>query len=92
MDSIPVVLMEAMLSDVPVITTCISGIPELVEDGLTGLLCEPNDALCLTKMIQDLIKNNERRKEFRSSAISKVKADFELSDNVKRLSILLDNL
>lgn len=92
MDGIPVVLMEAMLSGVPVITTRISGIPELVEDGLTGLLCEPNDALCLTKKIQDLIKNNERRKEFRSSAISKVKADFELSDNVKRLSILLDNL
>ncbi len=41
--------MEAMLSGVPVITTRISGIPELVIDEDTGLLCEPKDAICWTK-------------------------------------------
>ncbi|WP_211341201.1 glycosyltransferase [Paracoccus methylarcula] len=40
MDGIPTVVMEAMSAGVPVITTAISGIPDLVEDGLTGMLSE----------------------------------------------------
>ncbi|MFV1983696.1 MAG: glycosyltransferase family 4 protein [Thiohalomonadales bacterium] len=85
MDGIPVVLMEAMLSGVPVITTRLSGIPELVVDEVTGLLCEPDDAVSLTKKIQLLMSNNELRKEIRKNAISKVRAEFELNENVNLL-------
>ena len=41
MDGIPTVLMEAMAAGLPVLTTDLSGIPDLVEDGITGLVCEP---------------------------------------------------
>ncbi len=41
-DGIPVVLMESMAVGIPVISTRISGIPELIEDGVTGYLAEPN--------------------------------------------------
>ena len=89
MDGIPVVLMEAMLSGVPVITTRISGIPELVVDNVTGLLCEPKDADCLAMKIKDLLKNNKLMCELRKNAIAKVKSEYELKDNV---SLLLEKI
>lgn len=41
MDGIPTVLMEAMAAGLPVLTTDLSGIPDLVQDGVTGLVCTP---------------------------------------------------
>lgn len=51
MEGIPVVLMEAMASRVPVIASGISGIPELVVDGITGLLVPPEDVNSLAEKI-----------------------------------------
>jgi colanic acid/amylovoran biosynthesis glycosyltransferase len=51
-EGIPVVLMEAMGSGVPVIASNISGIPELVEDKVTGLLVPPRDATSLAKALE----------------------------------------
>ena len=54
MDGIPVTLMEAMACGCPVVSTRVSGIPELVIDGETGLLLEPADAPALAKAIARL--------------------------------------
>jgi glycosyltransferase involved in cell wall biosynthesis len=43
-DGIPNVIVEAMAAGLPVVTTPVSGIPEIVEDGVNGLLVEPDDA------------------------------------------------
>ena len=92
MDGIPVVLMESMLSGVPVITTRISGIPDLVIDELTGLLCESNNPESLSKKIKSLIIDNKLRNILIENAIAKVKGEFELSCNVKQLFILLGEI
>jgi glycosyltransferase involved in cell wall biosynthesis len=42
MDGIPTVLMEAMASGLPVLATSLSGIPDLVQDGVTGIVCKPD--------------------------------------------------
>ncbi|MEY2715415.1 MAG: hypothetical protein RIT24_1758, partial [Planctomycetota bacterium] len=56
-DGIPVFLNEAMALGVPVVTTPVSGIPEMVIDGETGFLCAPNDsaslALALARALGD---------------------------------------
>ena len=51
-DGIPIFLIEAMALGVPVVTTPISGIPELVRDGDTGFLCPPEDAAGLADALQ----------------------------------------
>jgi len=51
MDGIPVALMEAMASGVPVIASQLSGIPELVRDGETGLLVSAGQAEALQAAI-----------------------------------------
>lgn len=85
MDGIPVVLMESMLTGIPVVTTRISGVPELVEDKVTGLLCEANDATCLSDSLSALIKSKSLRNDLIKNAVLKVKSEFELNENVDLL-------
>ena len=62
-DGIPVVLMEAMAMGIPVVSTTISGIPELIQDGVSGFLATPNDPMALTdKICQALNPKNDTLK------------------------------
>jgi glycosyltransferase involved in cell wall biosynthesis len=54
MDGLPTVLMEAVAMGVPCLTTNISSIPVLVEDGVTGFVCEPGDIGCFEARIRAL--------------------------------------
>jgi len=89
MDGVPVVLMEAMLSGVPVISTELSGIPELVINKETGLLVKPNDERGLADAIIAIINQDELRVNMINNAISKVSSEFSLVGNVKKLYELL---
>ena len=88
MDGIPVVLMEAMQAGVPVISCRISGIPELIEDGLSGLLSEPENPAQLAGAISRLLSDQGLYADLRQNAIVKVQTDFELSNNVTQLNEL----
>ena len=56
-DGIPNVLIEAMAMEIPVVSTSVSGIPELVRDGETGLVVEPNDPKVLSDAIARLLRD-----------------------------------
>jgi len=85
MDGIPVALMEAMLAGVPVISTYISGIPELVVNKETGLLVEPNDSNAMAEAILSVVKDDVLRRHLIGNAIKKVKTEFSLLTNTQRL-------
>ncbi|HET8647617.1 MAG TPA: glycosyltransferase, partial [Vicinamibacteria bacterium] len=55
MEGIPVALMEAMAARKPVVASALSGIPELVEDGLSGLLVPPGDVEALAAALQRVL-------------------------------------
>jgi colanic acid/amylovoran biosynthesis glycosyltransferase len=61
-DGIPVSLMEAMAMEIPVISTRVSGIPELIKDG-SGILVEPRDAKALAMAIGKILKLPAEEKE-----------------------------
>ena len=63
MDGIPVTLMEAMAMKLPVISTTVSGIPELIENGSSGILVPPNDFKKLAEAIIFLVRNQEIREK-----------------------------
>jgi glycosyltransferase involved in cell wall biosynthesis len=56
-DGIPNVLVEAMATGLPVVTTNVSGIPELVQDGETGLLVEPDQALAIADALDRVYRD-----------------------------------
>lgn len=88
MDGIPVVLMEAMMSGVPVISSYISGIPELVINELTGLLVKPDNVEDLVKAITKLTMSQELKQHLINEAINKVEQEFSLLVNAQRLNAL----
>lgn len=60
-DGFPNVLAESMAMGVPVVTTRISGIPELIDDGAHGLLVEPRDASGLAAALQRVLQDDALR-------------------------------
>jgi colanic acid/amylovoran biosynthesis glycosyltransferase len=89
MEGIPVALMEAMAAGVPVISTRISGVPELVEDGVTGLLVEERDAAGLAAAMQRIAAAPELAARFVEAARRTVRERFDRSRNVAMLETLL---
>ena len=53
-DNTPVTLMEAMALGLPIVSTNVGGIPSLIDDGVTGLLIEPNDSDQMAEKINEL--------------------------------------
>jgi glycosyltransferase involved in cell wall biosynthesis len=85
-EGIPVVLMEAMASGVPCVTTRITGIPELIRDGVDGLLVTPSDADELADALTALMDDPELRQDIARQGREKVLAEFDLNRNVERLA------
>ena len=83
-DGIPVVLMEAMLAGVPVISTNISGIPELIQDEQSGFLAQPSDPESLASTINKVLHWPDIAR-ITQVARNKVTGEFELKNNVDRL-------
>jgi glycosyltransferase involved in cell wall biosynthesis len=87
-DGIPNVLLEAMAVGLPVVTTAVAGIPELVEDNQNGLLYQPHDVAGISSGIMQLLDNAEKRKLLGDLASKKVKEQFDVVQAAKRLKTL----
>jgi colanic acid/amylovoran biosynthesis glycosyltransferase len=92
MDGIPVVLMEAMALGVPVISTKISGIPELIEDGKSGLLVDPNSENSLANSIKRLLADTDLRNHIIHNGIHKLLSEFDQARNIKKIISLFNEV
>ena len=89
MDGIPVALMEAMLKGVPVISSDISGVPELVIHNETGLAAKNGDAADLANILAQAINESDTSLSQRiESAKTHVMNEYDLTANAKRLADL----
>jgi colanic acid/amylovoran biosynthesis glycosyltransferase len=87
-EGIPVVLMEAMSMQIPCVTTHITGIPELIKNGETGLLAPPSDVDELVKQLDRLIQDPALAKRLGEAARKKVLNDYDLAGNVEKLATI----
>lgn len=91
-DGIPVVLMEAGAAGLPLISTNISGIPEIVVDGKTGIMVEPEDSLALADAMQKLANNPDLRDFYGQNALELVRAEYLSVNNAIVLAKMFDSL
>jgi glycosyltransferase involved in cell wall biosynthesis len=84
-DGIPVALIEAMAAGVTVVSTRVSGIPELVEDGENGYLVPPDDPEALAKVLEWVLTTPAARARVRDAARRTVRARFALGPAADRL-------
>jgi len=64
----PLSIVEAMAYGCPIVATAVGGIPELIKDGVNGLLCPPRDPACLAQKICALIEDSTLRKRLGNAA------------------------
>ncbi len=88
-EGIPVTLMEAMSTGAAVVASAITGIPELVEDGVNGLLVPPGDPDALAAALARLAADPDLRRRFGTAGREKVLEEFELRANASELVRLI---
>ncbi len=84
-DGIPNVILEASAMELPVVSTRISGIPEAVEHGETGLLTAPGSTEELTAALKRLLGDAEERRRFGEAGRQLIGERFDVEVNVKQL-------
>ncbi len=81
-EGIPIVLMEAMSKKIPCVTSRITGIPELIDSGVDGVLTSPSNAEELAQALQSLIESETLRAEIGMAARDKITKKYHLEKNM----------
>jgi glycosyltransferase involved in cell wall biosynthesis len=90
MDGIPASLMEAMAADRPVVASALSGIPELVEDGVSGLLVDATQPVRVAAALRRLAGDSALRERMGRAAHEKVRREFDIRVTAAAFAALLD--
>ncbi|TMM23846.1 MAG: glycosyltransferase family 4 protein [Actinobacteria bacterium] len=91
-DNFPLAVLEAMAAGLPIVGARVGGIPELVLDGETGLLVEPEDAAALAAALDSLAESRERREALGRRARERVAESFSVDAFIRRTIELYEEL
>ncbi len=89
-DVFPTVILEAMASAKPVVSTRIAGVPEQIDDGRTGLLVAPGDERALADALAKLVQSAELRRQFGDAARLRIETEFAVDRTVLPLKALFE--
>lgn len=88
----PLSVMEYMEAGKPVVATSVGGVPDLVEEGVTGFLVEPQDAEALAAAVAKLIERPERMAEMGAAGRRRRRAEFSLEGTTRKIESLYEEL
>ncbi len=92
-EGLPIVIMEAMARGVPVVTTYISGIPELARNGETALVVPAGDPEALAAAIRRLVEDPDLVQRLTDHAVAEVRSNYDIRCNVSALmDLFVDRL
>jgi glycosyltransferase involved in cell wall biosynthesis len=91
-EGVPVVLMEAMAMELPCVSTRITGIPELIDDGVNGLLVPPASAVALADAVERLIADPALARRIGLAGREKVLTKYQLTKNSELLAAVFKRL
>ncbi len=91
-EGLPLVLLEAMAAQLPVVATAVGGTPEVVIDGVTGLLVPPADPAALTAAMARLLAEEELRRTMGHCGRQRVAEEFSAAKAVRETTALYEQL
>ncbi|MCM8780892.1 MAG: glycosyltransferase family 4 protein [Candidatus Omnitrophica bacterium] len=91
-EAVGMILIEAQAQGLAPVATRVGGIPEVVQDGKTGILVRPKDAQALAEAIEMLLEDKERRIQMGRQARQWIKERFNVENMVRSISDLYQNL
>lgn len=91
-EGMPVAVLEAMAYGMAIVTTKVGGIPQLLENGVSGYLCEPGDAAELAGRVLELLADEDKRKQMGGKARQKAIADYSMESHINKLMDLYDRV
>ncbi len=91
MDNLPTVIAEAMATGLPVVSTRLAGVPEMVEEGVTGLLVGEREPEALAAALEELLRHPEKAREMGVAGAARVRERFALEVTTAQLAALIDN-
>ena len=91
MDNLPTVIMEAMATGLPVVSTRVGGIPEMVIDNQTGFLVQPEDAVALAGAIEKVTNDRSLGQTLGRAGYEHAQKLFSIEKNVLELCALLSS-
>jgi colanic acid/amylovoran biosynthesis glycosyltransferase len=91
-DGLPTVLLEAMAIGTPVVSTDVTGIPEILEDGVTGLAIPQRDSSALAGACQRLLEDAGLRKRLSVNARALIEKRFDICQNSAQLRALFGRI
>jgi glycosyltransferase involved in cell wall biosynthesis len=91
-DNLPLSILEAMAAGLPVVGTRVGGIPELVVDGKTGLLVEPENPRALADALEQLAGDPERARELGRNGAARAAEHFSPDGIAARMVALYEDL
>ena len=89
-DVFPTVILEAMASALPIVSTRLAGIPELIVDDQTGMLVAPGDSTALAQALEQLLCDPELRLRFGHSGRRRIEQHFQIEQTVAPLIEMLE--
>jgi glycosyltransferase involved in cell wall biosynthesis len=89
MDNLPTVIMEAMATGLPVVSTNIGGIPEMVIENETGFLVQPGDVAGMADAIETVINDSSSAARLGNSGHERARTLFSIEKNVRELCALV---
>jgi len=91
-ESLPFSILEAMAFETPVLSTDVFGIPTMIEDGVTGWLCEARDAASLARGLDRALGSSEERERFATAAAERVHASHDIGRYLRDYAALLHSV
>ncbi|MDQ2918860.1 MAG: glycosyltransferase family 4 protein [Verrucomicrobiota bacterium] len=89
-DNLPTVIMEAMAAGLPVVSTSVAGIPEMIQPGVNGELVRPGDLGQLATVIDSAFSDRARAQNFGTRGRQLAAEKFSLTENISQLRGLIE--
>jgi glycosyltransferase involved in cell wall biosynthesis len=91
-EGLPLALLEAMVRGKPPVATAVGGIPEVIEDGVNGLLVPPKDPQAIATKIIQLLEDQDLRVSISANAVRTVKERFGIQEMIKKVEAVYSDI